>query len=60
MQKKILEYTDKHLSTHLCGYRKGYGTQTALISMLETSKLCVDNKGFAGGVLMDLIKAFDK
>ena len=27
--------------------------------MLEKSKLSIDNKGFAGGVLMDLSKAFD-
>ena len=34
-------------------------TQTALISMLEKWKLSIDNKGFSGGVLMDLSKAFD-
>ena len=27
--------------------------------MLEKWKLCTDNKGFAGGVLMDLSKALD-
>ena len=27
--------------------------------MLEKWKLSIDNKGFAGGVLMDLNKAFD-
>ena len=27
--------------------------------MLEKSKLSTDNKGFSGGVLMDLSKAFD-
>ena len=59
MQKQSLKYIDKHLSPHLCGYRKGYSTQTALISMLEKWKLSTDNKGFAGGVLMDLSKAFD-
>ena len=47
------------LSPHLCGYIKGYSMQTALISMLEKWKLSIDNKGFAGGVLMDLSKAFD-
>ena len=56
MQKQILEYIDKHLSPHLYGYRKGYA---ALIFMLEKWKLSIDNKGFAGGVLMDLSKAFD-
>ena len=59
MQKQILEYIDKHSSPHLCEYRKGYSTQTAVIPMLEKWKLSVDNKGFAGGVLMDLSKAFD-
>ena len=59
MQKQILEYIDKHLSLHLCGYRKRYSMQAALISMLEKWKLSIDNKGFAGGVLMDLSKAFD-
>ena len=59
MQKQILEYIDKHLSPHLCGYRKGYSTQMALISMLEKWKLSINNKGFVGGVLMYLTKAFD-
>ena len=59
MQKQILEYIDKQLSPNSCGYRKGYSTQTALISMLEKWKLSIDNKGFAGGVLIDLNKAFD-
>ena len=59
MQKQILEYIEKNLSPHLCGYRKGYRTQTALIFMLEKYEFFVDNKGFSGGVLMDLSKAFD-
>ena len=56
MQKQISEYIEKHLSPHLCGYRKGYSTQTAPISMLEKQKLCIDNKGFAGGVSVDFSK----
>ena len=55
MQKQILKYIDK---PHLCGFRKGYTTQMVLISMHEKWKLSVDNKGFVGGVLMDLSKAF--
>ena len=35
IQKQILEYIDKHLCPNLRGYRKGFSTQTALISMLE-------------------------
>ena len=34
MQKQILEYIDKDLFPHLCGYRKGYSMQTALISKI--------------------------
>ena len=29
------------------------------MSMLEKWKLSIDNKGFAGGILMDLSKTFD-
>ena len=44
MQKSVLEYVDKHSSPHLCGYRKGYSTQTAVMSMLEKWKFSLDNK----------------
>ena len=59
MQKQILKYIDKHLSLRLCGYRRGYCIKTTLIFMLEKWKLFIDNKGFAGGVLIELSKAFD-
>ena len=45
IQKQILDYIGKLLSPHLCKYRKGYTTQTALISMLEKLKLSIDDKG---------------
>ena len=47
------------LSSKLCGYRKGFGSQHALISMIEHWRKSLDNKGYAGCVLMDLSKAFD-
>ena len=59
MQKQIFEYIDKHLSSHLYVYRKGYSTQTALISMPEKWKLSIESKGFAGGLLIDLSKGCD-
>ena len=34
-------------------------SQHALISMIEKWRKSLDNKGYAGGVLMDLSKAFD-
>ena len=58
MQKQILECIEKHLSPHLCGQRKEYSTQTARVSIVEKWKLSIDNKGFAGRILIDLSKAF--
>ena len=43
LQRQFLDYIEKHLSPHLCGYRKGYSTRMALISMLEKWKLSIDN-----------------
>ena len=59
MQKQTNEYVGKYLSRYLCGYRKGYNAQYALTLMVEKWKHCLDNKGHAGAVLMDLSKAFD-
>ena len=47
------------LSPFLCGYRKGYSAQHALLSMLEKWRISLDKGGYGGGVLMDLSKAFD-
>ena len=40
-------------------YRKGYSAQHALLSLLEKWRIALDNKEYAGAVLMDLSKAFD-
>ena len=47
------------LSPYLCGYRKGFSAEYALVSMVEKWKDILDQGGYAGGVLMDLSKAFD-
>ena len=59
MQKQIISYIDRFLSPYMCGYRKGYSTQTALLSLIERWKITLDKKGFVGAILMDLSKAFD-
>ena len=41
------------------GYRKGYNTQYALITLLEKWKMTLDKGGYEGSVIMDLSKAFD-
>ena len=38
MQKQINEFIDKYLSPYLCGYRKGFNPQYALMSMIEKWK----------------------
>ena len=50
---------DKLLSQYLCGYRKGYSVQHALITLLEQWRISLDNNGFGGAIRMDLSKAFD-
>ena len=59
MQKQITDYIGKFISPFLCGYRKGFSTQYALLSLIERWRLCLDKQGFAGALLMDLSKAFD-
>ena len=59
MQKQINEHVKSKLSPYLCGYRKGFSTHYALLSLIERSKKILDEKGFGGAVLMDLSKVFD-
>ena len=59
IQKQLMSYVHKYLSPYLCGYRRGFSAQYALVSLIEKWKESLDKKGFAGAVLMDLSKAFD-
>ena len=60
MQKQMVNYIEEFLSPYLCGYRKGFNAQYALVAMVEKWKECLDRDGgFAGAILMDLSKAFD-
>ena len=59
MQKQIAFFIEKRLYLHMCGYRKGYNTQHALLVLLEKWKRILDKQGYAGAILMDLSKAFD-
>ena len=44
----------------LCEYRKGFSTQYALLTLIERWKCCLGKQGFAGALLINLSKAFDK
>ena len=58
MQKQINGFISNYLSPYLCGYRKGYNTQQALLVLIEKWKKNLDDKAYGGAVLMDLSKAF--
>ena len=53
------DFVENFLSPFLCGYIKGYNSQYALLAMIEHWKMPLDNNGLAGGIIMDLSKAFD-
>ena len=59
MQKQINGHIKNKLSPFLCGYRKVFSPQYALLSLIEDWKKILDGKGFGGAVLMDLSKGFD-
>ena len=48
MHKQLMSYVDQHLSPYLCGYRKGFSAQHALVSLIEKWKASLDKKSFAG------------
>ena len=52
-------FIEKKLSPSLCGFRKGYSTQHALLDMLNKWQSALNDKGKVGAILMDLSKAFD-
>ena len=44
----------------MCGFRKGYSTQYALVNLLQKWKKGLDESdGIVGTLLMDLYKAYD-
>ena len=59
MQNDISKYINNYLSPYLCGFRKGYSTETCLMAMLECWKKALDKNKIAGAILTDLSKAFD-
>ena len=59
LQRQVSSYADQFLSTVMCGYRKVFSTQQALLSLIERSRYTLDQNGYVCTKLMDLSKAFD-
>ena len=59
IHKQIRFYIDQFLSPYMCGYRKSFSTQHALLSLIEKSIKVLHNKGYGGAILIDLSEAFD-
>ena len=45
MHQQISLYIDQFISLYMCGYRKVFSTQNALLSFIEKWKKLLDNKG---------------
>ena len=59
MFQQITSYVNNIISPYLCGFRKGYNTQHALLHLVNNLNKCLDNHQRVGVFMMDLSKAFD-
>ena len=59
MHRLMSIFVEKFLSPYVCGYRKGFSTQQASLSLIETLKKVLNRRGYGGAVLTDLSTAFD-
>ena len=59
LSEQMIGYVNEKFSPYLCGFRKGYSTQQALLRLLENWRKYLDNKEIVGTILCDLSKAFD-
>ena len=57
--EQITDFLKDKISIYLCGFRKNYSPQYALVRLLESWRGHLDDKEFVGTILMDLSKAFD-
>ena len=46
MQSQLNEHINQFLSPFLCAYRTGFSTQTALLLLIKSWKIMLDNKGY--------------
>ena len=59
MFQQITSYVSNLLSPYLCGFRKGYNVQHALLRLKNSLNMNLDKHKSIGLLMMDLSKAFD-
>ena len=59
MFQQITSYVSNLLSPYLCGFRKGYNVQHALLRLKNSLNMSLDKHKSIGLLMMDLSKAFD-
>ena len=59
MFQQMSSFVDNVISPYLCGFRKGYSTQHALLLLMNKINKSLDLKQKVGLMMMDLSKAFD-
>ena len=59
IQDQIIPFMEPVMSVYLCGFRKGYSTQHALMRLIEKCREILDKNGHAGALLMEHSKAVD-
>ena len=59
LNNQMVRFMKERLSDLLCGFREKDRMQHALITLIESCRNCLDNKGVVGMVQMDLSKAHD-
>ncbi len=57
--KQFNPFIEHWFSKNLCGFRKGYSTQHALLNMFRKWQRHLNTSGRIGAILMDLSKAFN-
>ena len=57
--RQINEFMSNKLPSLLCGFRKRYSTQHALLRLIEKWRKCLDNSEIITAIQMDLSKAYD-
>ena len=56
---QLTDFLNPIFSKYLCGFRKNYSTESALLNMIRNWQNAISKSSKVGAILMDLSKAFD-